>query len=83
LKNILQGNQIILSRESSDVDIYLIRMPNELYAVLIGKEGKLISSRSFIQESNKRAALKKAKKYYQKIKQLVITKNFYQLENLD
>lgn len=82
LKNIILGNQIILSKKSNDMDIYLLRMVNGLYAVLVGKNSSLIYSRSFLPEKNKYAALKKAKQYYQKIKQLITTKQFDQIEEI-
>ena len=82
LKNIILGNQIILSKKSNDMDIYLLRMINGLYAVLIGKDDNLIYSRSFLPERNKRAALKKAKQYYQKAKQLITVKQFELIEEI-
>lgn len=68
LNNILDGNQIISSKKESDTGIYLIRMINGPYAVLVIKNEELIYSQSFIQESDKRAALKKARKCFQNLK---------------
>ena len=66
--NILDGNQIISSKKESNTSIYLVRMVNGLYAVLMIENEELIYSQSFIQESDKRAALKKAKKCFQNLK---------------
>lgn len=68
LNNILDGNQVISSKNIRDTSIYLIRMINGPYAVLVTENGELIYSQSFLQESDKRAALKKAKKCFQKLK---------------
>lgn len=66
--NILDGNQIISSKKESNTSIYLVRMVNGLYAVLMIENEELIYSQSFIQESDKRAALKKARKCFQNLK---------------
>ena len=73
LNNILDGNQIISSKKESDTSLYLVRMINGPYAVLVVKDDKLVYSQSFIQESDKRAALKKAKKCFQEFKKGVYT----------